>query len=386
METKSVLIIDGDAASRAFLEMTFRKSGLVVLQTGLGREGLIFAWRDRPDLIVVDPNLPDLPGETLITKIRQDARTRQTPCIALSSDPNPARMAACLSAGFNEYVVKSGQAVPILLEAINRLLSGKPVAGVSRQGGMLFVFLSAKGGTGTSSLCANVATNIAKNEPESKVAVADLVLPIGSIAQIVGYQGEMDLFSVTELPPEQVTEAFLLENLPEPPLWNFRLLAGSPDPEKGSLLQAKRVPELVSKLQQAFDYVLVDLGRSLSRISLPIIQQADVITLVVSTDLSTVTLTQKVLEYLKSQGIKPERLYTILNRAVGLEGLTKPDAEKILGVEIQLTLPYMGSNFTLANNQCQPIAHKFPSDTVTLSLKQIATDMAAQARRLRSSA
>jgi pilus assembly protein CpaE len=384
MANKSVLIIDGDAASRAFLEMTFRKSGLTVLQTGLGREGLIFAWRDRPDLIVADPNLPDLPGETLVAKIRQDARTSQTPCIALSSDPNPERKAACLSAGFNEYLVKSAQAIPPLLEAITRLLSGKPVTGISRQGGMLFVFLSAKGGTGTSSLCANIATNIVKNEPESNVAVADLVLPIGSIGQIVGYQGEMDLFSVSELPAEQATDVFLRENLPKPPLWDFQLLAGCPDPEKGTLLQAKRVPELVSKLQQAFDYVLVDLGRSLSRISLPIIQQADVIVLIVSTDLSTVTLTQKVLEYLKAQGIKSERVYTILNRAVGLEGLTKPEAEKILGIDIQVTLPYMGSNFTLANNQHQPIIHKFPNDTTSISLKQISTDLAALARRLRT--
>lgn len=382
METKSVLIIDGDAASRAFLEATFRKSGLTVLQTGLGKEGLIFAWRDRPDLIVADPNLPDLPGETLIAKIRQDVRTSQMPCIALSSDPEPERMSSCLKAGFNEYLVKSGQAIPALLEAVHRLLSGKPGAEILRQGGKLFVFLSAKGGTGTSSLCANVATNIARNEPETKVSVADFVLPIGSIAQIVGYEGEMDLFSVAELPVEQVTGAFLLENLPKPPLWNFQLLAGCPDPEKSTLLQAKRLPELISILQEAFDYVLVDLGRSLSRISLPIIQQADVIVLIVSTDLSTVTLTQKVLEYLHTQGIKSERLYTILNRAVGLEGLTKPEAEKILGIEIQLTLPYMGGNFTLANNQHQPIVHKFPQDTTTIILKQIATDIAALTRRL----
>lgn len=384
METKSVLIIDGDAASRAFLEATFRKSGLAVLQTGLGKEGLIFAWRDRPDLIVADPNLPDLPGETLIAKIRQDARTSQTPCIALSSDPKPERMSSCLSAGFNEYLVKSGQAIPNLLEAVHRLLSGKTGAEIVRQNGNLFVFLSAKGGTGTSSLCANIASNIARNEPEAKVSVADFVLPIGSIAQIVGYQEEMDLFSVAELPVEQVTGAFLLENLPKPPLWEFQLLAGCPDPDKSTRLQAKRLPELISMLQEAFDYVLVDLGRSLSRISLPIIQQADVIVLIISTDLSTVTLTQKVLEYLHAQGIKLERLYTILNRAVGLEGLTKPEAEKILGIEIQLTVPYMGSNFTLANNQHQPIAHKFPQDTTTIILKQIATDIAALSRRLRA--
>lgn len=383
MEPKSVLVIDADAASRNFLEATFKKGGLTVFQTGLGREGLIFAWRDRPNLIVIDPNLPDVTGEALVAKLRQDARTAQIPCIALSSDPNPARMNSCLIAGFNEYVVKSGASIPAFLEAVNRLLSGLPSAKPARKRGSLFVFLSAKGGTGTSSLCANVANSIAKNEPEAATVVADLVLPIGSIAQLVGYQGEMDIYTVAELPPEQVTGQFLRESLPQQPIWQFRLLAGSPDPERGSLLQAKRVPEIISALQTSFDYTIVDLGRSLSRISLPIIQQADVIALIVSTDLSTVTLTQKVLEYLRAQGIHADHLYTILNRAVGLEGLTKTEAEKILGIEIKLALPYMGGNFTLANNQHVPILHKFPEDTTSIILKQIATDMVALARRLR---
>lgn len=384
MEPKSVLVIDADAASRNFLEATFKKGGLTVLQTGLGREGLIFAWRDRPHLIIIDPNLPDVTGEALVAKLRQDARTAQIPCIALSSDPSPARMNACLIAGFSEYLVKSGASIPALLEAVSRLLSGQPSAKSAQKRGSLFVFLSAKGGTGTSSLCANVANSIAKNEPEAATVVADLVLPIGSIAQLVGYQGEIDLYTVAELPPEQVTGQFLRENLPQQPVWHFRLLAGSPDPERGSLLQAKRVPEIIAALQTSFDYTIVDLGRSLSRISLPIIQQADVIALIVSTDLSTVTLTQKVLEYLKAQGIQADRLYTILNRAVGLEGLTKAEAEKILGIEIKLALPYMGGNFTLANNQHVPILHKFPDDTTSIILKQIATDMTALARRLRS--
>jgi Flp pilus assembly CpaE family ATPase len=67
-----------------------------------------------------------------------------------------------------------------------------------------------------------------------------------------------------------------------------------------------------------------------------------------------------------------------------LEGLTKNEAEKILGIDIQLALPYMGSNFTLANNQNQPIIHKFPQDTTSIILKQIATDITAQARRVRA--
>jgi hypothetical protein len=39
------------------------------------------------------------------------------------------------------------------------------------------------------------------------------------------------------------------------------------------------------------------------------------------------------------------------------------EAEKILGLEIKLMIPYMMGNFTLANNQNTPLTIKFPTDT-----------------------
>jgi hypothetical protein len=60
---------------------------------------------------------------------------------------------------------------------------------------------------------------------------------------------------------------------------------------------------------------------------------------------------------------------------VGLEGLTKAEAEKILELEIKLMMPYMMGNFSLANNQNTPISLKFPTDTATMVMKQAALEM-----------
>ena len=50
MDTKpvSILIIDGDSASRNYLSTMLRKSGYEVVTASLGREGLISAWKDQP--------------------------------------------------------------------------------------------------------------------------------------------------------------------------------------------------------------------------------------------------------------------------------------------------------------------------------------------------
>ncbi|NTU56000.1 MAG: hypothetical protein HGA79_07105, partial [Anaerolineales bacterium] len=113
----------------------------------------------------------------------------------------------------------------------------------------MIVFLSGKGGTGTSSLCANLAMTIKEQNPDAKVVVVDLVLPIGSIAQIVGYGGNLNLVAVADLPSGETNREYFLKNLPEPELWKFQLLAGSPDPEHGNKLKGDRIGQIVDVLR-----------------------------------------------------------------------------------------------------------------------------------------
>ena len=382
MAGNTILIIDADLASRNYVAAALHKAGHHILQAASGKEGLIAAWRDHPDIIVADPVMDDLKGEDLALRLRSDARTARVPLVALSSDPQQTRVRSCMEAGFNEYLVKTPQAIPALIETIDRVLGDKATA--VKEGGLLFVFLSAKGGTGTSSLCANIATNIAVNQPEARVAVVDMGLPIGSIAEVVGYEGSQKLMNVSEMPAYQTTSDFFRNNLMEITAWRFHLLAGSPNPERGNDLIVGRIGDIVSVCKSSYCFVLLDLGRSLSRISLPWIEHADLIAMIVGTDLSTVNLTKTVWDYLQAKGIHAECVYIIHNRAVGLEGMTKAEAEKIIGLEIKTAMPYLGSNFALANNQHQPFSFKFPNDTASIVLKDAAGQMVSLARRLRA--
>jgi pilus assembly protein CpaE len=382
MPEKKILVVDADVASRNFIVSKLLEQNYQVIQVGSGKEGLISAWRDRPDLVILDPTIGDLKGEEIASKLKQDARTANVPLIALSSDLSVTRIKSCLDAGFSEYITKSGQAVPMLNEAINRLLGTTSVA--VKQGGLLMVFLSAKGGTGTSSMCANIAMNIAQNQPEARVVVVDLVLPIGSIAPIVGYEGAQNIVTITDMPSAETSPEFFRDELTDMKIWRFHLLAGSPDPESSNHLKAERIWDIVMALKASHDFVLIDIGRSLSRITLPLIQQADLIALIVSTDISTVSLTKTFWNYMKNKGVDAASVYTILNRAVGLEGLSKTDAEKMIELPINATMPYLVSNMAFANTHHQPFTLKFPKDTASIVFQDAAKDMSALARKLRA--
>jgi pilus assembly protein CpaE len=390
MAEKTILVVDENHTSRAYISNALRAKKFNILEAGSGKDALISAWRDGPDLILFDPIFSDIQYTEFVQKLRQNVRTNKTPIIALSSDPSSARREACLEAGVNEYIVKSADALIALDKALDRVFtmvdveeeaSNQVFEAEEKGKGILIVFLSAKGGTGTSSLCANLAMNIKSQQPDARVVVADLVLPIGSIAQIVGYDGDLNIVTVSGLPSRETKREYFRKNLPEPELWMFQLLAGSRDPQQGNELKGERVGQIVNTLREAYDFVILDLGRSLSRISLPLIQQANLISLIVANDQSTIQLTKTVWDYLHGQGIDAKMIYAILNRAVGLEGKTKTEAEAIIGFPIRTTLPYMGSNFSLANNQNQPISTKYPQDTASIVFKTTAEDMVKAARR-----
>jgi pilus assembly protein CpaE len=385
MEATTVLIIDADEANRSFLAQLLLKRNYKVRQASSGEEGVRSVEESVPNVIVFDTRLPDLTAMELIDRLLRNPAISNVPCVVLSSRSDPEEMQACLQAGCAEYYIKSGMMMMTLVDSIPRLLSEGRRLRKKRDRGFLLVFLSAKGGTGTSSLCANIGMNMAAHLPQSRVAVADLVLPMGSVAPLVGVpEPQFNLVTVADRPAEEITPEFFTNQLPVPHNWLFHLLPGAPDPETSLNLQVGHMPNIVDALRRAYDYLLVDLGRSLSRISLPIIQAADLLVLILSTDMSTVNQTKKVWHYLREQGVHPERVFPILNRAVGLEGLTKAETEKTLEIGINLTIPYMMGNFTLANNQNLPISVKFPTDAASMILKQAAIEMSQRVTKLQA--
>jgi Flp pilus assembly CpaE family ATPase len=380
----SVLIVDSNPETRVPLTMALVHEQYRVTAAASGQDGLLLAWRDHPTVIFINMNLPEGAVET-IRNLRSDKRTEETPCIGYSRAPTEQQRVGFLDAGGTAFTMVPAAELNDVRGLIHEVLGVKEeTAAGEERSACSIVFLSAKGGTGTSSLCANIANGIARTHAGQSLVVADLVLPIGSIAPIVGYPGSISLASVAALPPDRVTVDYFQTNLPLINAWNFHLLAGSPDPQHANELKVDRALDIMRILKSSFDLVLVDLGRSLSRISLPIIQDACVVVLVVGTDVSSVGLTKVVWDYLKSQGVEDRRIFAVLNRAVGLEGLTKAEAESIIGLPIQATFPYMGGNFALANNRHEPILTKFPTDTAAFMLQQVCGQIPQLADRIQA--
>jgi PAS domain S-box-containing protein len=104
---RTILYIEDNLSNLRLVESILaRRPGLSVLSAMQGRVGIDLARDHRPDLILLDRHLPDLPGEEVFRLLREDPRTRDIPVIVLSADAVPAGMRQLLDAGVRAYLTK----------------------------------------------------------------------------------------------------------------------------------------------------------------------------------------------------------------------------------------------------------------------------------------
>jgi two-component system, cell cycle response regulator DivK len=104
--TKRILIVEDQEDLRGVLRDLLSGSGYAVIEAVDGQDGVAKAKSERPDLILMDIQLPVLDGYEATRQIKADSTSAKTPIIAVSSfamkgDEEKARAAGC-----DHYVTK----------------------------------------------------------------------------------------------------------------------------------------------------------------------------------------------------------------------------------------------------------------------------------------
>jgi two-component system, OmpR family, KDP operon response regulator KdpE len=103
MDKADILIIDDEAQMRKLLEITLESNDYKVSYAVTGKDGILKAARDVPDMILLDLGLPDADGHTVL----QDLREWYTnPVIILSVQSSEEDIVKALDNGANDYLVK----------------------------------------------------------------------------------------------------------------------------------------------------------------------------------------------------------------------------------------------------------------------------------------
>jgi CheY-like chemotaxis protein len=120
--TRRIMVVEDYDDTRMLLKQGLEMLGYSVLEASNGQEAVDIADRERPDLILMDLDLPILDGIAATQQIRQQEHMESVPIVAVTAYPLSYSRVKAFAKGCNEYMPK-----PIdmseLARVVNRYLS-----------------------------------------------------------------------------------------------------------------------------------------------------------------------------------------------------------------------------------------------------------------------
>ncbi|OYU75234.1 MAG: hybrid sensor histidine kinase/response regulator, partial [Burkholderiales bacterium PBB5] len=97
-------IEDNDADRQAMRDLLQQRPGITLMSAPTAAQGLMLAAE--ADLVLLDLDLPDQPGLSVLTALKADTRLRSTPVIVVSAESRPQRIDECFDAGAAQFLTK----------------------------------------------------------------------------------------------------------------------------------------------------------------------------------------------------------------------------------------------------------------------------------------
>ncbi|MDQ3036307.1 MAG: response regulator transcription factor [Myxococcota bacterium] len=128
-----ILLVDDEADIVELLEYNLRQAGFTVVTARDGNTALAEVRRQRPDLILLDLNLPDIAGTEICRRLRRDASTSTIPIMMITARGEEIDRVVGFELGADDYIVKpfSPRELILRIGAVLRR-AATPVAGQTK--------------------------------------------------------------------------------------------------------------------------------------------------------------------------------------------------------------------------------------------------------------
>ena len=102
----TILCIEDNIANLRLIEEVLADENIVVIAATSGQLGIDIAASSRPDVILLDINLPDMRGDTVLNALRARPQTAAIPVIAVTADATDSQRRRMLELGASAYLTK----------------------------------------------------------------------------------------------------------------------------------------------------------------------------------------------------------------------------------------------------------------------------------------
>ncbi len=324
-----VLIVDDVAETRENIRrlLQFEKDLEVVGTENSGRSGIEAAWQLKPDVVLMDINMPDMDGITATERIRSMNPVTQIVMLSVQGDSNYMRRA--MLAGARDFLTKP-PAVDELIAALRlagkmaREERAKSIAASQMVTGRLslstilpstlgkiITVYSPKGGTGTTTLAVNLAITL--RSEEAPVLIVDGNLQFGDVAVFMNEQVRNSVLElaprVDELDPDVVDEVIISHKAS-----GVQILAAPPRPEYADKVTPEQFKKLLEYLRTLYHYIVVDTSSGLSDVVLAAMDASDLIVLITTQEIPAIKSARQFLDVAEVLNIDINRILFVMNR------------------------------------------------------------------------
>ena len=105
-ESPTILYIEDDIASQRLVKRVLESHGYHVVIASDGFEGIELAKRERPELILMDINLPTMDGQEITTRLRSLGNFSEVPIVAVTANTGPSSRQLALASGCSGFLTK----------------------------------------------------------------------------------------------------------------------------------------------------------------------------------------------------------------------------------------------------------------------------------------
>jgi pilus assembly protein CpaE len=384
-----VLIVDDIAETRETVRRLLQFDTTIEVLGGAqsGLEAIAQCEQLKPDVVLMDINMPDMNGIEATEAIRK--KTPYTQIIILSVQDDPGYYRKAMLAGARDFISKPPmideltaaihRAGAMAQEEKNKLIAypgagGKtgslPYSNIPMTLGKIVVIYSPKGGTG----CTTIATNLAAalQGDNSNVALVDASLLYGDVPVFLNEQPKNSIIDLSvradDLDPETVAASLI-----QPKTVSYKILAPPPSPDLVDRVNGDQLVKLLNLMRQSFQYILIDTSSYLSDVVQSALSTSDVIVLITTPDIASIKNCSQFLNLADMSGIERDRIVFVLNRYDRNMHIDPAKVGNRLNQAVNLTIPMDEAYVIRSINKGVPLFIESRTHPVSMSIQKLAS-------------
>jgi pilus assembly protein CpaE len=385
-----ILIVDDIPETRDHLSrlLGLERDLEVAGMAGSGEDAIKLSMELRPDVIVMDINMPGMDGVAAAEIISQ--RLPTSPIIMMSVHGEAEQLKRAISAGAREFLVKPFSSdefatsirrvyerelgrqtefqasLPTTIQNASQVIDGEHE--------VIAVF-SPKGGAGRTTIATNLAVALHR-ETGARVCLVDANLQFGDVGVLLNLNPKNR--SIADAVESGEPDGDIIDSVVIEHSTGIRVLLAPPAPEGADLVTPAFMRKIIEHLRAVNDYVVIDLPSGLSDHTLAVMDVADTIVVLTALEITTIKNVRLFLEVAEQLDYGRSKIRLVINRADAAQGIRIPDVEASVRRPIDGTIVSDGRLSVLAVNRGVPFVVSHPDSVLSRDVANLARTLAGQ--------